>query len=159
MSRWSKAFAAFSGGSDTLDTVGHSGDQHPTVSQSVDSVTATLAPYVTRMAAAPGAAVRGEFKPEHKAVVQDDGATCTLWQCSRCSAHPPPVFAIVRLWGAKSLAGAWGVSNKKFGTTPCTKTHPSLRQFTTGILRYEPLVPFRKLEQTYLHAISFLIML
>jgi hypothetical protein len=26
------------------------------------------------MAAAPGAAVRGEFKPEHKAVVQDDGA-------------------------------------------------------------------------------------
>ena len=34
----------------------------------------TLAPYVTRMAAAPGAAVRGEFKPEHKAVVQDDGA-------------------------------------------------------------------------------------
>lgn len=42
MSRWSKAFAAFSGGSDTLDTMGHSGDQHPTVSQSVDSVT-TLA--------------------------------------------------------------------------------------------------------------------
>lgn len=40
MSRWSKAFAAFSGGSDTLDTMGHSGDQHPTVSQSVDSVTA-----------------------------------------------------------------------------------------------------------------------
>ena len=26
------------------------------------------------MAAAPGAAVRGEFKPEHKAVAQDDGA-------------------------------------------------------------------------------------
>jgi hypothetical protein len=26
------------------------------------------------MAAASGAAVRGEFKPEHKAVVQDDGA-------------------------------------------------------------------------------------
>ena len=42
MSRWSKAFAAFSGGSDTLDTMGHSGDQHPTVSQSVDSVTANV---------------------------------------------------------------------------------------------------------------------
>jgi hypothetical protein len=74
MSRWSKAFAAFSGGSDTLtqwDTLATSTPQCRRVSTVSRP---TLASYVTRMAAAPGAAVRGEFKPEHKAVVQDDGA-------------------------------------------------------------------------------------
>ena len=57
--------------------MGHSGDQHPIVSHECRQWSRpTLAPSVTRIldAAAPGAAVRGEFKPEHKAVIQDDGA-------------------------------------------------------------------------------------
>jgi hypothetical protein len=40
MSRWGETFAALSGGSDTLDTIRHSGDPLSIVSQSVNSVTA-----------------------------------------------------------------------------------------------------------------------
>jgi hypothetical protein len=43
MSRWGETFAALSGGSDTLDTIRHSGDPLSIVSQSVNSVTAAHA--------------------------------------------------------------------------------------------------------------------
>ena len=46
MSRWGETFAALSGGSDTLDTIRHSGDPLSIVSQSVNSVTAAPMPSV-----------------------------------------------------------------------------------------------------------------
>ena len=50
MSRWGETFAALSGGSDTLDTIRHSGDPLSIVSQSVNSVTAAPTPSVPRRA-------------------------------------------------------------------------------------------------------------
>src|SRR5260221_5661836 len=44
MSRWGETFAALSGGSDTLDTIRHSGDPLSIVSQSGNSVTAAPTP-------------------------------------------------------------------------------------------------------------------
>jgi hypothetical protein len=41
MSRWGETLAALSGGSDTLDTIRHSGDPLSIVSQSVNSVTSS----------------------------------------------------------------------------------------------------------------------
>ena len=46
MSRWADTFARLSSGSDTLDTMRHSGNTPPTVSQSVNSVTAAPTPSV-----------------------------------------------------------------------------------------------------------------
>ena len=42
MSRWAAAFAALSGGADTLDTMRHSDDPPARVLQSVNSVTVLL---------------------------------------------------------------------------------------------------------------------
>ncbi len=76
MSRWGETFAALSGGSDTLDTIRHSGDPLSIVSQSVNSVTAaptpsgpSIPPAVDR-----ALAIWGEAEAERAVIVGDEGA-------------------------------------------------------------------------------------
>ena len=58
MSRWGETFVALSGGSDTLDTIRHSGDPLSIVSQSVNSVTAAPTPSVPSIPPAVDRALR-----------------------------------------------------------------------------------------------------
>ena len=76
MSRWGETFAALSGGSDTLDTIRHSGDPLSIVSHSVNSVTAaptpsgpSIPPAVDR-----ALAIWGEAEAERAVIVADEGA-------------------------------------------------------------------------------------
>src|SRR5260221_6327319 len=76
MSGWGETFAALSGGSDTLDTIRHSGDPLSIVSHSVNSVTAapmpsgpSIPPAVDR-----ALAIWGEAEAERAVIVGDEGA-------------------------------------------------------------------------------------
>ena len=75
MSRWGETFAALSGGSDTLDTIRHSGDPLSIEPQSVNSVTAptpsvpSIPPAVDR-----ALAIWGEAEAERAVIVGDEGA-------------------------------------------------------------------------------------
>jgi hypothetical protein len=89
MSRWGETFAALSGGSDTLDTIRHSGDPLSIVSQSVNSVTAAPTPSVPSIPPAVdrALAIWGEAEAERAVIVGDEGAKAwcleTLLQRSR----------------------------------------------------------------------------
>ena len=76
MSRWGETFAALSGGSDTLDTIRHSGDPLSIVSQSVNSVTAAPTPSVPSIPPAVdrALAIWGEAEAERAVIVGDEGA-------------------------------------------------------------------------------------
>jgi hypothetical protein len=76
MSRWGETFAALSGGSDTLDTIRHSGDPLSIVSQRVNSVTAAPTPSVPSIPPAVdrALAIWGEAEAERAVIVGDEGA-------------------------------------------------------------------------------------
>ena len=75
MSRWAETFAALSGGSDTVDTVRHTTEPTPTVSESVKSVTAPPEP----SAAERVVAIWGEADEERAAIVEHDGTIPREW--------------------------------------------------------------------------------
>jgi hypothetical protein len=75
MSRWAEAFTALSGGSDTVDTLGHNAVPQPKVSQSVKSVTAPPAPSEPRREAAATAAAPFVITAAMKAELGQRGCT------------------------------------------------------------------------------------
>ena len=81
MSRWAEAFAALSGGSDTLDTPRHSEAPPATVSQSVNSVMAPTGAAEPSMppAADGAAAIWGDAEAERATIVEHDGDIPRTW--------------------------------------------------------------------------------
>lgn len=95
MSRWAEAFAALSGGSDTVDTLRHSGDPPVTVSQCVKSVTSTHEPTTLP-------APWGEAGAERAAIVEHDGKIPRVWAegFARLDPDRPPAGVPLRRWRA-----------------------------------------------------------
>src|SRR5258708_7869973 len=76
MSRCGETFAALSGGSDTLDTIRHSGDPLSMVSQGVNGAPPPPPPWVPSIPPAVdrALAIWGEAEAERAVIVGDEGA-------------------------------------------------------------------------------------
>jgi hypothetical protein len=83
MSRWAETFAALSERANTLDTMRHSGDRTPTVSRSVNSVTAAHGPSEPPMPSVSpidrALATWGEVGAERAAIIEHDGRIPRGW--------------------------------------------------------------------------------
>jgi hypothetical protein len=101
MSRWAEAFAALSRASDTLGTMRHFEGLPGTVSQSVESVTATSARSEVSHSPEPMAASSGgEAKEERAAVIEYDGAIPRTWAegFARLNPDRPPGDVPPKRW-------------------------------------------------------------
>jgi hypothetical protein len=101
MSRWAEAFAALSGGSDTVGTLRHNAEPIFTVSHSVNSVTApperATPPPPLPVAAF---ATWREAEEESAAIVEHDGGIPRAWAEGFARLHPerPPGDVPLRRW-------------------------------------------------------------
>ena len=133
MSRWAETFAALSGGSDTLDTMRHSGASCSIVSQTVQSVTAAPAAPSRRrrrpkfVRSRPGArpsappslstpeASPALVREERRAVVRwinDHFASSPIGECAHCGRGARPDDPFVMLFAGEDRAdvhaSCWG---------------------------------------------------
>jgi len=149
MSRWAEAFAALSGGSDTLDTVRHSGDPPLTVSQSVKSVTpAPTAPEPSMPPAADRAlAISGEAEQERAAFVEHDGRIPRAWaegfarlHSGRPAGDVPPkrwltfVDDVGRFLDSDFTAAAAALGWRPLDLFGCDRDRPFARIGSAGLL-------------------------
>ncbi|MGE5269138.1 MAG: hypothetical protein ACM3JG_05640 [Thiohalocapsa sp.] len=148
MSRWAEAFAALSGGSDTLDTMRHSEAPPSTVSQSVKSVTTPLEQSKPPAPAAARAfASWGEREAERAAIVEIDGAIPREWAegFARLDPDRPPGDVPLRRWRqfiddvGLFLDGPFCVVAAALGWGPfdlfgCDRNHPFARIDRAGLL-------------------------
>src|SRR5436305_14264626 len=95
MSRWADAFAALSGCADTLDTIRHSDEGTPELSQSVNSVEAPLTADATDTGATPY-----PVESERAAIIQHAGDIPQEWAegFARLDPNHPPGDVPLRRW-------------------------------------------------------------
>ena len=146
MSRWAEAFAALSGGADTLDTMRHSDDQPAKVSRNVNSVTAARAKPPIR-ATDCTAANWGEVETQRAAIGERVGNTPRDWAAgfARLDPEGPPADVPSQRWlafiddcrrfldgnfAAKAAALGWGA----FDVFGCHRERPFARIDQAGML-------------------------
>jgi hypothetical protein len=102
MSRWAETFAALSEGPDTLDTVRHSDGLTPTVSHTVNSVTAAATRFEPAMPPLGDRALatRSEVEEERAAIVEYDGGISRAWAegFARLDPDRPPSDVLPSRW-------------------------------------------------------------
>jgi hypothetical protein len=148
MSRWAEAFAALSRGSDTLDTLRHSAEPAPTVSQSVNSV---IPPPKPSAPPAPVPVARNDTwtdaQEERAAIVEYDGGAPRAWAeaLARLDPDKPPGDAPPRRWLSfiddcgRFLDRGWAARAAAFGWGPldlfgCDRERPFARLDHMGLL-------------------------
>ena len=127
MSRWADAFAALSGGADTLDTMRHSDDPPARVSQSVDSVAVSTRAELPIPGADRIGASWGEVEAERAATVEYAGNIPRDWAegFARLDPNRPPVDVPLRRWLAfiddcgRFLDGGFAGRAAALGWGPC----------------------------------------
>jgi hypothetical protein len=99
VTRWADTFAALSRCADTLDTMRHSAAAAPTVSRSVNSVTAPPQPSAKPLDRAP--ATWEDAKEERAAIVEYDGGIPRTWAEGFARLHPDraPAGVSPQRWG------------------------------------------------------------
>jgi hypothetical protein len=148
VSRWADAFAALSGGSDTLDTMRHFCDPSSTVSQSVNSVTVPAITEQSMPTFNRGGTICRQVEAKRVAIVEYDGDNIPLaWSEGFAQLDPdwPPGDVPPRRWlafiedcgqflesgfAARAAALGWG----SFDIFGCDRDRPFARIDRAGLL-------------------------
>jgi hypothetical protein len=147
VSRWGDAFAALSGGADTLDTIRHSSEAPATVSQSVNSVTLTAATEPAISSSESAVATWGDTNKKRAAIVEHDGKIPQAWAEGFARLNPahPPSHMPQRRWHSfindcgRFLDGGFAANAAALGWDPfdifgCDRDRPFTRIDQAGLL-------------------------
>lgn len=146
MSRWAEMFAALSGGTDTLDTMRHSGDTPSTVSQSVNSVTILPSSSEPSPATKHALAVWGDAEAERASLAEHDGNIPLEWAEGFVRLDPdrPPGDVPLRRWqrfvdDVGMFLDRWATYASALGWGPhdlfgCNRDRPFARIDQSGLL-------------------------